>query len=135
MIKWRNLKILKNFLKPIRNIRQTQFCKILLLTLTFFQKTLLPSKVPKEKKFISWIPCIRKKISHTNLCIRAVFFRIKVVSDFHFGQFSTLRIEWLGQTSEFYRKGWMVRILVFIFFQPLLGLVSSPHSLFIVHST
>ena len=38
-------------------------------------------------------------------------------------------------TMSFYRKGRMVRILVFIFFQPLLGLVSSPHSLFIVHST
>ena len=39
-----------------------------------------------------------------------------MVSDFHFGRFSTLRIERLGQTNRFYRKGRMVRILVFIFF-------------------
>ena len=53
--------MLNNFLKHYRNIMQTQLCTILLLTLTFLQKVLLPSKVPKEKKFISQIPCFRKQ--------------------------------------------------------------------------
>ena len=34
----------------------------------------------------------QKKILLTNSCIRAVFFRMKVVSDFYFGQFLTLLI-------------------------------------------
>ena len=57
-----------------------------------------------------------------------------MVSIFHFEQFLTLLIVYLPTLSEFYRKGRRCKILIFNFFQPLLGLVSSPHSLFSVHS-
>ena len=101
---------------------------------TFLRSFVQFEEADEDKKFINPKRCIWEKFRLQKVGVVAVFYTKKVVSDFHFGRFSTLRIEWLGQTSEFYRKGGMVRILVFIFFQPLLGLVSSPHSLFIVHS-
>ena len=75
----------------------------------------------------------QRKISLTDSWIRAGFFRVKVVSDFDFEQFSTLLIEYPAPLTElsWQRGRWM--ILIFHFFHTLGCLVSCPHS-FLVRS-
>ena len=91
-------------------------------------------KVGKEKKFISPTSCIGEKFRLQKVGVVEVFFILK--SGVHFSFWAHLNFSYLLRPtlSEFYRKGRRCKILIFNFFQPLLGLVSSPHSLFSVHS-
>ena len=104
------------------------------IKIPFRAKTLVPYESRKREKIhISYIVHPRK-ISLTESMGSRSFFILK--SGVHFSFWADLNFSYLLRptSSEFYRKGRLCKILIFNFFQPLLGLVSSPHSLFSVHS-
>ena len=108
--------------------------KNILVKVPFWAKTLVPYESRKREKIhISYIMHPRK-ISLTESRGSRSFFILK--SGVHFSFWAHLNFAYLLRPtlSEFYRKGRRCKILIFNFFQPLLGLVSSPHSLFSVHS-
>ena len=80
----------------------------------------------KEKKIHLSDTVHQKKISLTDSWIRAGFFRVKVVSDFDFEQFSTLLMEYLTPLTELSRWGGRSRILMILISQTLLALISCP---------
>ena len=106
----------------------------ILVKVPFLAKTLVPYESRKrEKNRVSYIVHPRK-ISLTESRGSSSFFILKSGVGFSF--WARLNFAYLlwPTLSEFYRKGRRCKILIFNFFQPLLGLVSSPHGLFIVHS-
>ena len=87
-------------------------------------------KVRKEKKIISPISCIREKFRLQKVGVVEVFLYKKVVSIFHFEQFSTLLIEYLASLTELSRQRGRCWILIFPFFHTLWVLVSCPPFIF-----
>ena len=111
------------------------YFKKILVKVPFWAKTMVPYESRKREKIhISYIIHPRT-ISLTESRGSKSFFILK--SGVHFSFWAHLNFAYLLRPtlSEFYRKGHCCKILIFNFFQPLLGLVSSPHSLFNVHSS
>ena len=108
--------------------------KNILGKVSFWAKTLVPYESRKREKIhISYIVHLRK-ISLAESRGSRSFFILK--SGVHFSFWARLNFAYLLRptSSEFYRKGRRCKILIFKFFQPLFGLVSSSHSLFSVPS-
>ena len=108
--------------------------KNILVKVPFWVKTSVPYESQKREKIhISYIIHPRT-ISLTESRGSRSFFILK--SGVYFSFWAHLNFAYLLRPtlSELYRKGRRCKILIFNFFQPLLGLLSSPHSLFNVHS-